>query len=118
MKYFLEYNKFQNQLHNAQYAVQNEQRRGKDKLLNLIFNILLIFHVSFKFLSVMRLRCRFRPLHDFYMQNGEICDQDTDVVFICIDGRVRAHKIILSTASNFFATILEDQVKYILNYNL
>lgn len=60
---------------------------------------------------VMRLRCRFRPLHDAYIKNGSIVENDTDVIFLCGDGhQLKAHKVIMASSSKFFAKIFEDQV--------
>jgi len=59
----------------------------------------------------MRLRCKYRPLHDSYFQEGTIVDQDTDVVFICGDGgRVKGHRIILASTSKFFSSVFAEQV--------
>lgn len=60
----------------------------------------------------MRLRCRFRPLHDAYIKNGTIVDNDADVIFLCGDGhQVKAHKVIMASSSKFFAKVFEDQVR-------
>ncbi|ODM95834.1 Zinc finger and BTB domain-containing protein 24 [Orchesella cincta] len=60
--------------------------------------------------KLMRLRCRFRPLHDAYIKNGVVVDDDTDVIFICGDGHhVRAHRVIMASSSKFFAKLFEDQ---------
>jgi hypothetical protein len=59
----------------------------------------------------MRLKCKYRPLHDSYFQSGIILDQETDVVFMCGDGgRVKGHRIILASSSKFFTDIFSDQV--------
>ncbi|CAL8143094.1 unnamed protein product [Orchesella dallaii] len=60
--------------------------------------------------KLMRLRCRFRPLHDTYIKNGTVLNDDTDVIFICGDGhQLRAHRVIMASSSKFFAKLFEDQ---------
>jgi len=59
----------------------------------------------------MRLRGKMRILQNAYLQCGDIADRDADVVFVCADGKVRSHKVVLVTASPFFNDLFHGQVR-------